>query len=389
MTDLKQTQDRLQLIIDHIDTITNVNNFKQITAQNQTEIILKFKELLHTLDHLQPSSMVNQPGYEDLDDTRRKLQVVIGVLLNSLSQLQPKDGCTKGGPMTFSEFLEELEEMSIFGGHPLTQEKAVWKRQIAGESGKLQAGTRTSSSAQQVQIQLQLQPQPNGKDGSQQVLLKLQLKAQANPRGRTAAQLAELAAVQQMLEQEIKKLGQGRQCAETVVSTGTGVDPFEKVYTFSAPAEGLASALSGKNPAGLTLASVLEAATGQCSCCDHGAPAGCQAEPHPFSNVPFPVVADGAPFPTCFAALDETSSSLIMAKEGKLGSAKELALCTTTCPPFGTNIVLAQGFGRLESLMHWLMFFLCLIPLALFCTWSVGSFRDDMHIVVAPASATS
>eukprot|EP00667_Euglena_gracilis_P021501 EG_transcript_23568 len=265
-SDLKHTQDRLQLIIDHIDTITNVNNFKQITAQNQTEIILKFKELLHTLDHLQPSSMVNMPGYEDLDDTRRKLQVVIGVLLNSLSQLQPKDGCAKDGPMTFSEFLQELEDTPCFGSHPLTQEKAVWKKQIAGEGGKLQAGTRASSSAQQVQIQLQLQPQPNSKDGNNQVLLKLQLKAPANARGRTPAQLAELAAVQQMLEQEIKKLGQGRQCVETVVSSGMGLDPFEKVYLFSAPAEGLAAALSGKNPAGLTLASVLEAATGPCSC---------------------------------------------------------------------------------------------------------------------------
>ena len=59
---LKHTQDRLQLIIDHIDTITNVNNFQRISVENQSEIIMKFKELLHTLDHLPPGAVPNILG---------------------------------------------------------------------------------------------------------------------------------------------------------------------------------------------------------------------------------------------------------------------------------------------------------------------------------------
>ena len=59
---LKKTQERLQSILEHIDTITNVDESKKVTARSQFETINKFKELLHTLEQLQPATLTNMPG---------------------------------------------------------------------------------------------------------------------------------------------------------------------------------------------------------------------------------------------------------------------------------------------------------------------------------------
>jgi hypothetical protein len=144
--ELRETQERLQLIIDHIDTITDVNNFKQMTAQNKQEIITKLKDLSHTLENLRPSeSVVNMPGYGDLNETRRKLQTVIGVLLNSLDQLhptiavkveqEPQTITMPAKKVSFSQVFSELDRGSAFGNHHLLGDASFARKQILGLSG--------------------------------------------------------------------------------------------------------------------------------------------------------------------------------------------------------------------------------------------------------------
>lgn len=327
--DLRETQERLQLIINNIGNIANVNNFRSMSRESQAEMIAKFQELLRTLDHLQPMSAADTPEYDDLKDTCQKLKGVIGTLLDGLQRIANP---AAAGGATFAGLWKELSETPVFGAHPLLQDKSVWRTLIAGDSGKLQAGIRDNAATQSVQIQLQVQPSPGGKE----VLLRVRLKPPST-KGFTPAHLTEFAAVHKLLEQEIKKMGDGREV------TPPKCDPLERMYLVRTPVHGLTTNLKGETPAALTLASILEATTLPCRCPD------CALLPD-------------APHETVLP-------KLLTGKDPAEPVA--LSLCPTDVVPLSPGSVLTAGLTRVGVLVTWACVVLLLLPLALLWAWAL------------------
>uniref|UniRef100_A0A7S1IWK3 Uncharacterized protein n=1 Tax=Eutreptiella gymnastica TaxID=73025 RepID=A0A7S1IWK3_9EUGL len=400
---LKKTQERLQSILDHIDTITNVDDTKEITTRSQFETINKFKELLHTLEQLQPTTLANMPGCEELNDMRTKVQLVIDVLTNGLSQIEAL-GHVPGAEtrlvdtpkqLTFSELLTELDDTTVFGNHPILQDKGVWKSQITGYNGKLQATPRQENKVtttlnkdtQHHRIQLHLQPHPKGVEGpnGQQVLLKVQLKAQPSQKGKDIGQLQELEAVQTMLEQEITKLERVHQCTTIVTTTANDKDKFERTYTFIS-----------NSRAGSTVPALGEPATSvaplQLTDTQHSAASGtldahqsalvgtgCTCNPPCNEQVldlfgalrglngaltsptsPSPIVGDGGQIAAALSAL--ATGNLALCSLG----AKDVGLASRTTFPISTASVLAHAFNRVDAMGYWVVLFLCTIPCVVF-----------------------